>query len=146
MATSFILQLETVPSFTTMYSSIYREIKRNSDERDFVYKGNLAIRKYSKRYQVKPKLQCFTVDIKTYVTQLLLSDLSPEQIVGRALKDQVNCLGIETIYKLIWNDKKQGGTLYTHLRNQGKMYRKRGASKDKRGQIVGKIGIESRPI
>ncbi|WP_134346234.1 IS30 family transposase, partial [Flavobacterium psychrophilum] len=42
-------------------------------------------------------------------------------------------------------DKKQSGTLYTHLRNQGKTYRKPGASKDKRGLIVGRIGIENRP-
>jgi IS30 family transposase len=44
------------------------------------------------------------------------------------------------------NDKKQGRTLYTHLRNQGKMYRKRDASKYKRGQIKGKIRLESRTI
>jgi IS30 family transposase len=127
-------------------SSIYREINRNSDERNFVYKGNLAIRKCSKRHKTKPKNQCFTDEIKRYVTTLLLEDLSPEQIVGRALKDNVPCVSIETIYKLIWNDKEQGGRLYTHLRNQGKMYRKRGVSKDKRGQIVGRIGIESRPV
>jgi len=126
-------------------SSIYREINRNSDERNSVYKGNLAIRKCSKRHRIKPKNQCFTDEIKRYVTKLLLEDLSPEQIVGRALNDNVTCVSVETIYKLIWDDKKQGGTLYTHLRNQGKMYRKRGASKDKRGQIVGRIGIENRP-
>jgi IS30 family transposase len=126
-------------------SSIYREIKRNSDERNSVYKGNLAIRKCSKRHQIKIKNQCFTGEIKRYVTKLLLEDLSPEQIVGRALNDNVTCVSVETIYKLIWDDKKQVGTLYTHLRNQGKMYRKRGASKDKRGQIVGRIGIENRP-
>lgn len=33
-----------------------------------------------------------------------------------------------------------------HLRTLGKTYRKRGASKDKRGQIVGRKGIENRPI
>jgi len=127
-------------------SSVYREIKRNSDERNFVYKGNLAIRKCRKRHKTKPKNQCFTDEIKHYIIELLLEDLSPEQIVGRALKDDFDCVSIESIYKLIWNNKKQGGSLYTHLRNQGKMYRKRGASKHKRGQIVGRIGIDSRPI
>ena len=126
-------------------SSIYREIKRNSDARNSVYKGNLAIRKCSTRHKYKPKNQCFTNEIKVYVENLLREDLSPEQIVGRALKDSVDCVCIETIYKFVWNDKKQDGALYTHLRNQGKIYRKRGASKDKRGQIVGRIGIENRP-
>jgi transposase, IS30 family len=126
-------------------SSIYREIKRNSDGRSAVYKGNLAIRKCSKRHKEKPKNQCFTDEIKTYIKSLIIEDLSPEQIVGKALKDNVNCVCIETIYKYVWNDKKQNGDLYNHLRNQGKIYRKRGASKDKRGQIVGRIGIENRP-
>jgi IS30 family transposase len=126
-------------------SSIYREINRNSDARSSVYKGHLAIRKCSKRHKEKPKNECFTDEIKTYVKSLIIEDLSPEQIVGKALKDNVNCVCIETIYKYVWNDKKQNGNLYCHLRNQGKIYRKRGASKDKRGQIVGRIGIENRP-
>jgi len=82
-------------------SSIYREIKRNSDERNTVYKANLASRK---------------------------------------------CEKSETIYKYLWEDKKKGGDLYKHLRTLGKTYRKRGASKDKKGQIIGRIGIENRPI
>lgn len=45
----------------------------------------------------------------------------------------------------MWQDKKQGGLLYKHLRTQGKRYRNRGACKDKRGQITGRIGIEHRP-
>ena len=126
-------------------SSIYREINRNSDARNLVYKGNLAIRKCNKRHKEKLKNQCFTDEIKHYVKSLLIEDLSPEQIVGKALKDNVDCVCIETIYKYVWNDKKQDGNLYIHLRNQGKMYRKRGASKDKRGQILGRIGIENRP-
>lgn len=126
-------------------SSIYKEINRNSDARNSVYKGNLAIRKCDKRHKEKHKNQRFTDEIKTYVKNLIIEDLSPEQIVGRALKENVDCVSIETIYKFVWNDKKQDGNLYTHLRNQGKIYRKRGASKDKRGQIVGRIGIENRP-
>ena len=126
-------------------SSVYREINRNSDARNSIYKGNLAIRKCDRRHEEKPKNQRFTDDLKEYVKNLIIEDLSPEQIVGRALKEGVDCVCIETIYKFVWDDKKQGGELYSHLRNQGKAYRKRGASKDKRGQIVGRIGIENRP-
>lgn len=126
-------------------SAIYREISRNSDERNAVYKGGLAIRKCQKRHKSKPKNQCFTDEIKRYIRDLLIEDLSPEQIVGKAARDNVDCVCIETIYDFVWHDKKQGGDLYKHLRNQGKTYRKRGASKDKRGQIVGRVGIENRP-
>jgi IS30 family transposase len=127
-------------------SSIYREINRNADRRNGLYKADLAIRKALERQDLKPKYQPFTARIKEYVDKLLLEDYSPEQVVGRALKDSVECVSIETIYTYVWKDKMNGGELYKHLRNNGKLYRKRGASKDKRGQIPGRVGIENRPI
>ena len=126
-------------------SSIYREIERNSDVRNAVYKSDLANRKCYKRHKEKTKSQRFNLETKNYVRSLIEEDLSPEQIVGKSIKDGFNCVSHETIYKYIWQDKKKGGNLYIHLRTQGKTYRKRGVSKDKRGQIVGRIGIENRP-
>ncbi|SHL13080.1 IS30 family transposase, partial [Flavobacterium xanthum] len=127
-------------------SSIYREIKRNSDERNSNYKADLASRKCNKRHKEKPKNQCFSNEIKQYVSKLIRADYSPEQIVGKSLKEGINCVCHETIYKFILNDKKNTGDLYKHLRSKGKTYRKRGALKDKRGLIVGRVGIENRPI
>ena len=127
-------------------SSIYREIKRNSDERNTVYKANLASRKCKKRHKEKPKNQSFNLEIQNYVRVLIEEDLSPEQVLGKSIKDGVSCVSHETIYKYVWQDKKKGGDLYKHLRTLGKTYRKRGALKDKRGQIIGRIGIENRPI
>jgi len=54
-------------------------------------------------------------------------------------------VSVERIYQHIWSDKKRKGTLYAHLRTQGKRYRKRGASKDKRGIIKDKVPISERP-
>ena len=51
----------------------------------------------------------------------------------------------ESIYNYIWSDKRKGGDLYIHLRNQGKRYRKRGGSKDQRGLITNRIPINKRP-
>lgn len=126
-------------------SSIYREIKRNSDERNKIYKADLANRKCFKRHSEKPKNQRFTSEIKVHVVKLIREDYSPEQIVGRLLKEGITSVSHETIYKFVWEDKKKGGDLYTHLRTKGKIYRKRGASKDKRGQIIDRVGIEKRP-
>lgn len=137
---------EIAIEFKKHISAIYRELNRNSDQRNGVYKANLAIIKCTKRHKTKSKNQYFTAKIKSYVVELIKQDFSPEQIVGKSLKDGIACVCIETIYKFIWADKDQGGDLYKHLRNQGKLYRKRGASKDKRGQIVGRVGIENRPI
>ena len=126
-------------------SSIYRELNRNCDVRNGSYKAALAIRKCKIRHREKPKNQFFSTDLKNYVSNLIKNDLSPEQIVGESIKNGVSCVSHETIYKMVWNDKKNGGELYTHLRSKGKSYRKRGALKDKRGQINGRIGIENRP-
>ena len=126
-------------------SSIYREIKRNSDGRNFIYKSDLAQRKCQKRHALKSKNQCFTAQIKRHIEALIKEDFSPEQIVGKSKRDNITCVSHETIYKYIWKDKKDKGDLYVHLRHKGKIYRKRGAFKDKRGQIVGRNGIENRP-
>ena len=45
-------------------SSIYRELNRNSDARNKVYKGDLAIRKCFLRHREKPKNKCFTAYLK----------------------------------------------------------------------------------
>ncbi len=94
-------------------SSIYREIKRNADERNAVYKANLAIRKCKKRHKEKPKSQCFNIEIQNYVRVLTEADFSPEQIVGKSKKDGVSCVSHETIYKFVWNDKKEATYIST---------------------------------
>jgi IS30 family transposase len=60
-------------------------------------------------------------------------------------KEHIEFVSHETIYQFIWEDKKRKGKLHTHLRRKGRRYRKRGSSKDSRGQIVGRIGIDKRP-
>lgn len=126
-------------------SVICRELKRNCDKRNGKYRASLAHRRCEKRHSDKNKIIYFTKEVKDYVDCWIKEDYSPEQIVGTARKVGVNCVSHERIYQYIWKDKKEGGDLCTHLRTQGKTYRKRGASKDKRGQIVGRIGIEERP-
>ena len=126
-------------------SVISREIKRNCDQRSGKYKAELAEKKCANRHKIKRKKIRFTPEIKRYTEQYLQEDYSPEQIVGVAKLERRECVSHETIYKHIWDDKKQNGELYKHLRTQGKRYRKRGATKDKRGQIVGRIDIENRP-
>jgi IS30 family transposase len=126
-------------------SVISREIKRNSDQRSGVYKSDLAQRKYQKRLKDKPKYLKFTSSVKTRVEGLLREDYSPEQVVGYLKKEQEITVSIERIYQHIWTDKREGGDLHTHLRRQGRKYRKRGSAKDSRGRIKNRISIEQRP-
>lgn len=51
----------------------------------------------------------------------------------------------ETIYRHIWADRRQGGTLDTHLRGARKQRRKRYGHYDSRGRLAGKRPIAERP-
>lgn len=126
-------------------SVVCRELKRNCDQRNQTYKAELAQRKYTRRLVSKPKLIRFTEAVKQHVNDQIEKDYSPEQIVGSANKKGIACVSAERIYQYIWEDKKQGGTLYKRLRTKGKRYRKRGALKDSRGIIPGRIDISQRP-
>ncbi len=126
-------------------SVICRELNRNKDARNGCYKAELAQRKTCTRHKEKPKKVYFSEEIQIYTERLLYKDYSPEQIVGRSKIDNVPCVSVERIYQHIWQDKKAGGKLHVHLRSKGKRYRKRGAHKDSRGLIDGRIGIDKRP-
>ena len=56
--------------------------------------------------------------ILNYVKELIEKDYSPEQIVGRSKVDKIDCVSHERIYQFIWQDKKDGGRLYKHLKTQ----------------------------
>lgn len=126
-------------------SVISREINRNSDNRNGVYKADLAERKTKERHQVKPKNRKFTDAIQANILHYLDQDYSPQQIVGRAAIEGKEMVSHERIYQYLWKDKQRGGKLYRHLRSKGKRYRKRGASKDSRGLISKRIDISKRP-
>ena len=126
-------------------SVVSRELKRNRDKRSGEYRHDLAQRKYCKRQREKPKLIRFTPEVQQRIEGLLMQDYSPEQVVGTLKKGGEPTVSVERIYQHVWADKKRGGTLHTHLRSQGKRYRKRGSAKDNRGIIKNRVGIEQRP-
>jgi IS30 family transposase len=128
-------------------SVVSRELKRNSDKRNGVYKAPLAEKKYRIRQAQKSKHVSFTSEIKSYVITGLQNDYSPEQISGRAKLDGVLCVSHERIYQFVWEDKKEPISLglHEHLRHQGRKYRQRGSSKDSRGIIKNRVDIDQRP-
>ncbi len=103
-------------------STIYNELKRNSDNRDNRYYACLAHRKAETRHTNKPKKERFTESIKQDVIKLQKEDYSPEQIVGSLKKDNKATVSHERIYQFIWSDKKSKGNYHKHLRNRGKRY------------------------
>jgi len=79
------------------------------------------------------------------VDEQIYFDLSPEQVSGRLKEQHGILLSHERIYQHIWADRRNGGDLYTHLRQAHKKRRKKYGAKDKRGQICNRVSIDQRP-
>jgi IS30 family transposase len=123
--------------------TLSRELKRNTGQRGYRYSQADSFAK--QRHADKPKAKKMVGELKTYVTERLQQHWSPEQISGRLEADGKPGASHETIYRLVLEDKKAGGDLYTCLRHQAKPYRKRYGKHDYRGQIPNRVDIDQRP-
>jgi len=121
-------------------STIDREIKRNSGQRG--YRPDQAHKKAIARREGKSGTR-ITSETWCLVDEKLREDWSPEQVSGR-LKDNNIFVSHECIYLHVYADKRDGGTLWKHLRRP-KKYRKRAGGRDRRGKIPNRRGIEERP-
>lgn len=120
--------------------TVSRELARNTGARGYRYRQ--AEKRSQKRQASKGKTRIYP-EIWAYVEQCLREDFSPEQISG-ILKRKGFALSHEWIYQYVLADKKREGTLHSHLRCQRKRKRRYGKP-DKRGQIKGRISIDTRP-
>jgi len=138
-------QTEVAKAINKDASVVSREVKRNCDKRSGAYKYDLAIRKHKARQKEKRKHIRFTPEVRQDVEVLIEQDYSPEQVVGVLSKQGKPSVSTERIYQHVWSNKAAKGGLHTHLRRQGRRYRKRGGSKDSRGIIKDRVSIGQRP-
>ena len=128
-------------------SSISRELSRNTGLRG--YRPKQAQQMALHRRFTACKAVKMTPETIGYIEYKLLQEHSPEQIAKRMKLDPDwygPAVSHERIYQHIWQDKAQGGTLYKHLRIGGtKQRRKRRNSRDMRGTIKNRVGIQERP-
>lgn len=123
-------------------TTIFRELKRNSDTSGYHYQKAQEI-SLSRRSRPHNKKMFPTMIM--IIEEKLLMDWSPEQISGWLKKNENISISHETIYKHIWQDKAKGGTLYKHLRHKGKKYNKRSGGSAGRGCIYNRVDIKERP-
>ena len=126
-------------------STISRELVRNTGARGYRFKQ--AHEKASqRREEVSDKPRKMTPDLVELIEEKLTQEQwSPDQISGRLAKDGVAFISHERIYQHVWKDKKDGGTLYLHLRHSGKKYNKRKGKNSGRGLIPNRVDIDQRP-
>ena len=125
-------------------STIHREIKRNRGKRGYRY--NQAQEKALNRQTSNTHKRKMNIAMTAIIEEKLSLQWSPEQISGWLKKeDYQEAVSHETIYKYVWEDKKNGGMLYKDLRHSGKKYNKRGSKGAGRGCIPGRTDISERP-
>jgi len=130
-------------------STITREIHRNTPKRGRgygIYNPVRAQIRTKRRHDTKHKHRKLTPEIEQEIRERIKNDWSPEQIVGRAAKEKRPMVSHETIYKLIYEDRRHGGQLFTHLRCRHKKRKKRKNLYDRRGVIPNRIFIDKRPV
>ena len=122
-------------------STISREVKRNTGLRGYRPKQahRLACSRRAQSYSCRISQTTWES-----VDAMIEQDWSPEQISGYLKVNGDPSVSPEWIYQHIYEDKRQGGTLHTHLRCQKKR-RKRHGTTDRRGQIIGRVCITERP-
>lgn len=126
------------------YSTIKREIARNTGKRGYRHKQAQRFAEERRRHSQPTKM---TPAVVAHIENKIRQEWSPEQISGTMQKILGLKVSIECIYLFILANKKNGGNLYTNLRiANGKKKRKRYAKKDYRGRIPGRVDISERPV
>ena len=128
-------------------TTISRELTRNTGLRGYRPKQaqqEALHRRFTARKAVK-----MTPETIGYIESKLREEHSPEQIAERMKLDpgwHGPTVSHERIYQHVWQDKARNGMLYKHLRIGGtKQRRKRRNSRDMRGIIKKRVGIQERP-
>lgn len=123
-------------------STVSREIRRNGGGR-WKYNPSRAIRMARERHRDKRKHR---IDGETWarVQVLLMLEWRPEQIAERLKIENLPTVSHEAIYQHVYQNKREGGMLYTHLSRQH-TYRKRIYKYCKRGFRDPRRSISERP-
>jgi len=138
-----LTQQEIADAVGVSQSAISRELRRNKGKRGYRYQQ--AQNKADIRRTKAAKTLKMTPEIVALIELKLAEKWSPEQISGWLLEEHLQLISHETIYRHVWDDKRSGGDLYTHLRRRGKKYQSRGKKQAGRGCIKNRVSIDERP-
>lgn len=124
-------------------STISRELRRNQGAR--AYRPGQAHRWACERACASRSRARITARQWRGISGLIEQDWSPEQIAARARHEGTLSISPEWIYRFVYADRACGGELHRHLRCQRQRRKRYGSGRQRRGRIVGRVGIEHRP-
>ena len=125
-------------------STVSRELNRNR-RKDGFWRAKAAQEKTNRRRSKTRRKSHFSAEAWGLVFSKIAEEWAPEQVSLWFKKNAGPTISTKTIYRHIRKDKKQGGTLYLHLRQARKRRRKIYRSRDSRGKLPGKRPLSSRP-
>jgi len=113
-----ISMIDIVRQMGRSRTTLYNELNRNTGERG--YRPRQAQRFAEQRRAEKVQPLKMRPEVIAYIESKLQLQWAPEQIAG-TMKIDPDGPGLsvspETIYRYVGDDKRTGGTLYTHLRH-----------------------------
>ena len=136
-------QAEIARAIGVSQATVSKELKRNSCSNGH-YSPKMAQMFADDAKQRSHKPRKLDADMKAFIVEKIERfQWSPEQIKGYCDANGLKMVSVEWIYRLIREDKKNGGTLYKHCRHRLK-HRKRcvGAGV---GHIPDRLSIHQRP-
>lgn len=129
-------------------STVSRELKRNGGTFGLYLPSRAQALADRRRRQSKRPWKLEGTDLRRRVQEGLQRYWSPEQIAGRLRREHPDrperWVSHQCIYEWIERERSAVGTWHRCLRRGGRRRRRRG-SPEKRGRIVGRVGIEHRP-
>jgi len=103
-----------LPHTLARINRLFQEKLKETQMQETVFtKLLLLTKKQSLGIKQRLKKTHFNDEIKARVEGLIRQDYSSEQIEGRCKMKGIPIVSKETIYQYIWEDKRQGGFLYT---------------------------------
>ena len=130
-------------------STVSREVRRNAEPSGDYWPSRAQAHADQRRHASKTPWKLEDTDLGRYVQEHLAEYWSPEQIAGRLRrehpKEPARWVSHQGIYHWITRQTADGGTWHTFLRQSHRKRRKRYGTAEKRGRIVGRVGIEERP-
>ena len=128
--------------------TVYRELRRNRTDEDY-FPARAQAAADARRRSSKSAWKMEHVPLANYVQDKLQAFWSPEQIEGRLKIDHPDQpdmrISHQGIYDWIAAQKAVSGRWRSCLRQGHRKRRKRYGTAEKRGRIVGRVGIEERP-
>ena len=137
-------QIEIAEATGVHASTISRELARNTGGCGYRYQQANRVATF-RRFEASSSPTKMTENVVSFIEEKLTREQwSPEQISG-VLAANDNSVSHTSVYQHVWDDRRNGGSLYKHLRHKGKKYNYKGGKKAGRGCIPNRVDISARP-